>query len=288
MKFLISGATGYLGFNLVLELLRNGNKVSIISRRSENSLDRISMLENQGAIVINSQERDFFLKIIEDGIPYDHVIHLAAHYSRSHSPNEVKPILEAALVLGGQMLEISKIHKSRFYYAGTYLEYMKTELIKSSLYVTSKILYENLVEVYRTPETFDVTKIIFFDTYGGDDTRDKLLNAIFESKKAGRNLILKDPNQLLNLTYISDVVEGIIKITQTPSKRILRVSSDNFIRVADLLKCVNELTTPEVMLVKCDSNLMEQFPALRFPTPETWRPDTSLSVGIKLMQKTNS
>jgi nucleoside-diphosphate-sugar epimerase len=139
-----------------------------------------------------------------------------------------------------------------------------------------------------TKRKFDVTKIIFFDTYGRGDTRDKLLNAIFESKKAGRNLILKDPNQLLNLTYISDVVEGIVKITQTPSKRILRVSSDNFIRVADLLKCVNELTKPEVMLVKIDSDLMEQFPALRFPTPETWLPDTSLSAGIKLMQKTNS
>jgi nucleoside-diphosphate-sugar epimerase len=284
MNFLLTGGTGFLGFNLALKILNMGNDVTIVSRQSENSKDRITKLSSLGARVVNSKQNAYLSELIHTDVRFDHVIHLAAHYSREHEPSEIRPMLDAAVVLGSEMMEISTLHNSKFYYAGSYLEYMTKDSIKPSLYVSSKIAYEQIVECYRKFEKIDITKIIFFDTYGKDDSRDKVLNSILSSKRDGTKLMLKAPNQLINLTYISDVVDGILRIIENPQKKLLRVSSDHFVKIIELHQRVNGLVTYEENSENLSFNLREQFPALEIPTPENWFPKISLTSGLELMQ----
>lgn len=283
MNVLLTGATGFIGFNLAIELLAEDNNLTVVSRHSKTSSNRISKLTELGASVADCREVEYLQDLMNSKTKFDHVIHLAAHYSRIHEPSEIRPMFEAAVILGTEMLEIGKTHNARFYHAGSYLEYMENVTTRSSLYVSSKKSFEEVASYYEKNESLEITKLVFFDTYGKGDTRDKILNKIMSLNLLGKELTLENPEQLIDLTHISDVTQGLLKTMQNPFNKLARINSGSFITIGNLLRLVAGDTSFPHFTNESPRNLLARFPALALRTPANWEPKIPLTSGIKSM-----
>lgn len=286
MNFLLTGGTGFLGINLAKKILSQNNHLTLVSRNSPESKSQISELVALGAESINCTETNYLSKVMSSNKKFDVVIHLAAHYSRKHNESEVRPMLDAAVTLGSEMLEIAKNQKSRFFHAGSYLEYMDEEVHGRSLYVESKRAFEHIARYYAKSESVAVTKMIFFDTYGKGDSRDKVLNKMFAAKLAHSKVTLNNPHQLIDLTHVSDVVEGILQTVINPWVEVVRINSGNFIKIASLQELVLQISETSPIEDKTSDELLDDFPALAFNPPDHWIPKVGLRVGLKRMQET--
>ena len=73
------------------------------------------------------------------------------------------------------------------------------------LYAATKQAFEDVLTYYVSAEGFAATTLRLYDTYGPDDPRPKLVNALAGALRSGTPLSLSPGEQLLDLVHIDDV-----------------------------------------------------------------------------------
>jgi len=103
MKYLISGATGFIGCNLIKKLLNDGNNVIAIARCNSNISDEMRALTEDNIFIFdnNIDQLDEFL----DRHKPDIFIHLAALYITQHSKNDVERLITANITYPAILFE---------------------------------------------------------------------------------------------------------------------------------------------------------------------------------------
>lgn len=283
MKILLTGGTGFIGFNLAKDILSQNNRLTLVSRNSLHTGSKINELSKLGAKVVDCTKADYLPQLLDETGRFDAVIHLAAHYTRKHTASEIRSMMEAATILGTEMLEVAKNQECRFLYAGSYLEYMSGNERIDSLYVASKRAFDQLSKYYKLNESVNTTKMIFFDTYGPGDNRDKILNKLISAKLADKEFLIKNPKQLIDLTHITDVVRGINQTIKNPWVDIVRINSGNFIKISDLQGLVLQSSRKANISETDFDRLIEKFPALLFSQPDNWTTKVDLQQGLLAM-----
>jgi len=104
MRILLTGATGFLGRNLLIALLKNDYEVITLVR----SPDKISHLKNEISYfeVISTSNPDW-KKAVELSKP-EIVIHLAAYLSSDDSEATIKVLIDSNILFGTQLLDAIK------------------------------------------------------------------------------------------------------------------------------------------------------------------------------------
>lgn len=205
MNILITGATGFIGRHLVSEF-RKDHSLHILCR-SEKCFEEL----NLPGFVMTEDIYALATYIKDNHI--EGIIHLASLYLPVHTPNQVKDLIMSNVLLGTSVLEAVSL-------AGTVRWFLNTGTIWQNYMVEGKDY--NPVNLYAaTKQSFidiakfyiDTYKIRFCtlklcDTYGPNDTRKKILKLFKDCSESGELLKMSPGNQLLDLLYISDVIEG--------------------------------------------------------------------------------
>jgi nucleoside-diphosphate-sugar epimerase len=280
VNLLLTGGTGFIGFNLAKNILTQNNRLTLVSRKSLQTSAQINKLSKLGAKVVDCKNPDYLSQLLDETERFDAVIHLAAHYTRKHTASEIRPMMEAATILGTEMLEVAKHQNCRFFYAGSYLEYMSEKARINTLYVESKRAFDQLSKYYEMYESVTATKMIFFDTYGPGDSRDKILNNLISAKLADKEYVIKNPKQLIDLTHISDMVQGIYQTIRNPWVDVVRINSGYFIEISDLQALVSHSLQMKDFSESHIDRLVEKFPALVFSQPNNWTARVGLMEGV--------
>lgn len=99
MTILLTGATGFLGSNLLARLVQEGHRVIILARKTS-SLHRVSHLLDR--VSVHTIESTSFDNLFSD-YEIETIIHCATNYGRGEV--EVSDLLEANLILPLQLLQ---------------------------------------------------------------------------------------------------------------------------------------------------------------------------------------
>jgi len=113
-------------------------------------------------------------------------------------------------------------------------------------YDEGKRFAETCVETYRQVHGLDTKIARVFTTYGsrmklfdGQPVIDSIMSAL-EGKKI---VIYGDKNLSTSLCYISDMVDGLVRLMNTgPEVRVVNLGGDQILKVADLAEKIVELT----------------------------------------------
>jgi len=237
MKVLVTGAAGFIGSALCLELLQDGFEVTGIDNHNDYYDPKLK--SDRLARHINHSRYEHFKLEIQDRLAiqdlfkinnFEIVIHLAAQAGVRYSMENPSAYIDTNLVGFGNILEASRNYEiSHLIYASSSSVYgANTELPFSihdnvdhpvSLYGATKRANELMAHAYSHLYRLPTTGLRFFTCYGPWDRPDMALQKFARKILSEEKIpIFNNGNHKRDFTYIDDIVNGIKKIIKAPFK----------------------------------------------------------------------
>jgi nucleoside-diphosphate-sugar epimerase len=204
-RIVITGATGFVGSNLVGYFLKQKYDIYVISRENsnlENLKDYLNEIEN----FVYDDNLSSLIKFF-DRIKPSCIFHLASSFIAEHEFKDINILIQSNITFGLHILEAMKeTGLKKIINTGTSWQHFNNENYNPvCLYAATKQAFESLIDYYVTAEDFKVITLKLFDTYGEDDNRPKLINLLHKFADEQTVLKMSPGKQMLNLVHISDV-----------------------------------------------------------------------------------
>lgn len=209
MRVLITGATGFVGKNLI-QKMEGEHDLHILVRPNTNWTDL--GISNVFEFLDNTAQLAEYLK--EKHI--DGIIHLASLYIAEHKTEQVKDIVISNVYLGTALLEACKIAGTKWFLnTGTIWQNYNAqdysdEYHPVNLYSASKEAFMTMAQYYTETTDIRFCTLKLCDTYGPNDTRSKIFALFHQIAKSGDVLQMSPGNQKLDILHIDDVINGFL------------------------------------------------------------------------------
>ncbi len=207
MKVFVTGATGFIGKNLVNKLIELNFEVTVNLHSDKPSpfsdkvkTYRLNEMDIQSDI-------DFFKTSRFSGI-----IHLASLYLTAHKPEEAIELVNSNIRFSTHILECaSQAEINWFINTGTFWQnFENASYSPVNLYAASKQAFECIAQYYIETNKINFCTLRLSDTYGPNDSRPKIFNLFDKIAKTGEVLEMSPGDQILDISFIDDVVSAFI------------------------------------------------------------------------------
>lgn len=249
---LVTGAAGFIGSNLVLELLRSMSPVQIIGLDNMNDYYDVSIKEyrlEQIAVSAaehsdsqwtfikgNLADKALIDKIFADYKP-EIVVNLAAQAGVRYSITNPDAYIESNLIGFYNILEACRhsydngakgvehlvyASSSSVYGSNKKVPYSTDDKVDNpvSLYAATKKSNELLAHAYSKLYNIPSTGLRFFTVYGPAGRPDMAYFGFTNKLLAGKTIeIFNYGNCKRDFTYVDDIVEGVKRVMQAPPER---------------------------------------------------------------------
>ena len=244
---LITGAAGFIGANLVMELLRTSENIHIVGLDNMNDYYDVSIKEYRlGEIEkLASQKRDSCWTFIQGNIAdkelmescftkygFDIVVNLAAQAGVRYSITNPDVYIESNVIGFYNILEACRNHpvehlvyasSSSVYGSNKKVPYSTEDKVDNpvSLYAATKKSNELLAHSYSKLYNIPSTGLRFFTVYGPAGRPDMAYFGFTNKLLKGQTIeIFNYGNCKRDFTYVDDIVEGVKRVmTCAPEKR---------------------------------------------------------------------
>jgi nucleoside-diphosphate-sugar epimerase len=207
-NIVVTGATGFVGSNLVRFLLKKDFKIYVILRTDSNFANLSDISEEVEVFRYDNQIKNL-IDFFSDVKPTT-VFHLASNFIAEHEHHQIDSLIQSNLTFGLHLLEAMKVAgvKQLINTGTSWQHYNNEDYNPVCLYAATKQAFESLIEYYVQAEGFKVITLKLFDTYGETDTRPKLINLLNKFADENIELNMSPGEQFLNLVHIDDVCEA--------------------------------------------------------------------------------
>ena len=248
MKIIIlTGATSFLGKNLVESLLNKNYLIYIFVRK--NSKNSLNFKNNNIKYIYGSLDE---IEIISNYINHaDIFIHFAWAGSGSKGRSNEK-IQMNNVDYSNRALELAiKLGCKKFIFSGSQAEYGKvqglitetTECNPISFYGKAKLLFSKKANVRCKKESIEFIHLRIFSVYGYGDRQNTLVDLCINAFNKGNEIQLGSCSQLWNYIYISDFVNIIIILMESNCKTgTYNIASHETKILKDFVKIIYELS----------------------------------------------
>ena len=236
-KILVTGAAGFIGFHLCQRLLERGDTVVGLDNLNdyyEVSLkeNRLKQLEGQDCFTFvkcDLSDRAAIEKLFAE-YEFDAVVNLGAQAGVRYSLTNPHAYIDANLVGFMNILEGCRHQKvghlvyassSSVYGANTTMPFSVHDNVDHplSLYAASKKANELMAHTYAHLYGLPCTGLRFFTVYGPWGRPDMALFLFTKAILAGEPIdVFNHGRMKRDFTYIDDIVEGVIRVTDQPAQ----------------------------------------------------------------------
>ena len=217
MKYLVTGGAGFIGSNMVHDLVDEGHEIVVVDNLSTGSLenlaeikDKIKFIEAPCMDVLELEELDGLDGIYHYGIPSTTKLYRDNRLLVGEAVNEFTKILE-----------LTKRENCKLIYASSSSVYngnkppFKEDLpvLIKDFYTEARYLMERMAKLYYDFYKVKSIGFRFFSVYGPHEEAKKtfanLISQFMWDLKAGRQpLIYGDGSQTRDFTYVDDINRG--------------------------------------------------------------------------------
>lgn len=248
-RILVTGASGTIGTHLCEELLAQEYEVVGVDRRPNlwnKTVDDITIQQDL------RDKEGVFRNLPKD---VDAVVHLAAN-ARVHNlvidPSLARDNFETIF----NTIEFARQSGiPRFIFSSSREVYGNSGKVVhaendadmqrcESAYTASKIGGEALVHAYRRCYDMDAVIVRFSNVYGMYDESDRVVPLFIKKSLLGEDLTVFGEDKLLDFTYITDAVAGVIGIYEkfdTAKNNVYNIAYSNGARLVDVAQQIREL-----------------------------------------------
>ena len=229
---LVTGGTGFLGSNLCIRLIKEGNRVICLDNNYTGRLSNVeSIRDNSNFMFV---EQDVCSPLVFDNQEINQIYNLACPasppaYQGSYSIKTTKTCVYGAI----NVLELAKKHCARVLQASTsevYGEPLVHPQVESyrgnvnpngvrACYDEGKRCAESLFFDYWRHEGVDIKVIRIFNTYGPnmDPNDGRVVSNFICQALSGQDItIYGDGSQTRSFCYVDDLIEVMIRMMNSP------------------------------------------------------------------------
>lgn len=246
MRYLITGAAGFIGFHTARQLLETGHEVIGLDNINDYydpkiKYDRLAILDAYPGFSFHKLdlvEGETVKELVADNKP-DRVIHLAAQAGVRYSIENPHAYAQSNLIGFLNILEACRYAKtphltyassSSVYGANTKVPFSTKDAIAHplSMYAATKIANEMMAHCYSHLFQLPTTGLRFFTVYGPWGRPDMALFLFTKAILAGEPInIFNYGKHQRDFTYIDDIVEGVIRIADSIAQSNQNWDSNN-------------------------------------------------------------
>lgn len=200
----LTGATGFIGRQLVRQLYKDGWVVHAISRRMPTTEE-----SKTATWYPYCGTYDSVLLALSTSQP-DVVFHLASLFVKEHGSWEIDSVVDGNLRFGMQLLEaMQECNVRQLLNTGTNWQHIETfDYNPVNLYAATKQAFEAIIDYYCYAHNFEAITLKLYDTYGPNDSRGKLVPYLQECLRDGSEVNMTDGMQSIYLVHVEDVARA--------------------------------------------------------------------------------
>lgn len=203
-NILITGATGFVGQNLVRQFLADSTyDMTCVVRDIDNAKAQFG---NTIRFISTSELSKL------DEINIDVVIHMASLLSSRDDEEIIDSMIDANITFGVKLMNAIKNKKRiKFMNIGSSAEYRNGagSPDPAYLYSASKQAFRSLLSYYATIANWDYVHLIPYTIYGGVNNQKKLIDFVRESLDAKEPVLMSPGYQISDFIHVNDVIDCI-------------------------------------------------------------------------------
>jgi Nucleoside-diphosphate-sugar epimerases len=285
-KILVTGAAGFIGYYLVKRLLERGDEVVGIdninqyydvklkySRLKQTGIDQEDITDDKFVtskiypkyrfLKLDLTERDRICELFQEE-KFDVVCNLAAQAGVRYSIDHPFAYIDSNIVGYANILEACRQNKvAHFVYASSSSIYGLNDKVPYSeddkvdrpvsLYAATKKSNELMAHSYSNLYNLPTTGVRFFTVYGPWGRPDMAPYLFMKSIINGNPIkVFNQGNMERDFTYIDDIIDGVVKIVDAPSKekipyKIYNIGNSNPVKLMDFISGIEKVTGKEAI-----------------------------------------
>lgn len=299
MRVVVTGAAGFIGYHLCDRLLRDDHQVIGIDDLSTGQQRNLDALATHDAFT--SLNQDISVSVDVDG-PVDLIYNMACPASPMDFESKALHILDVCSRGTRNMLELAREKRASFLHASTsecygdprehpqkesYWGHVNPIGLRSP-YDEGKRFAEALVMTFYRRLEVNTHLVRIFNTYGprmrsGDGRL--LPNLINQALRSEPLTVYGDGSQTRSFCYVTDLVDGIVRLMATDFHEPVNVGGDEELTVLDVVERVLAITESKSEIVF--ERLPQDDPVRRCPDLSRaddvlgWKPTTETSEGFR-------
>jgi len=295
---LVTGGAGFIGSHLCERLLTDDHKVICLDNLFTGSLDNIEVLNSN--INFEFVNHDITKPYFRDGI--DEIYNLACPASPIHYQSNPIKTVKTCTIGVINMLGLAKKNNAKILQASTSEVYGDPDVHPQkedyngnvntlgfrSCYDEGKRCAETLFMDYKREHNLNIKIVRIFNTYGPNMTKNDgrvVSNFILQALQNDNITIYGDGSQTRSFQFISDLVEGLIKMMNSDNVGPINLGNPIELSMTDLAYKVIKLTNSSSDVIY--KKLPKDDPKRRKPdislakSTLDWSPVIDLETGLK-------
>lgn len=256
--WLVTGGAGFIGSNIVQELMAKGERVRILDNFSTGKMRNIKLFLSKTRLIKGDVRN---LRVLEKAMKgVTHVLHQAA--LRSVPKSVDKPFETNEVNVGGTLNVLMAARKAgvrRVVYASSSSVYGDCKkfpqkedmaLAPVSPYAVSKLAGENYCVVFARTYGLETVGLRYFNVFGPRQDPESRYSAVvpkfMESFKKEKPLEVHwDGRQSRDFTYVANVVDANIKAALAPRKvsgNFYNVAAGETVSLLEIIRALEKIT----------------------------------------------
>ena len=248
-KVIVTGASGFIGSNLVRKLIENGDELTLFLRKNSNTWRLKDILQDLNHEIIDFSKSTFLTKKIQEIRP-EYVYHLGA-YGGYPFQNNITETLQTNLMDSINLMNALVNCDSLKYFvnAGSSSEYgPKNSPMKETdscnpitPYGISKLAQTLFAKYFSNFKDLPTVTFRFFSAYGPYEEKGRLISDIMISLLNKSKIKLSSPSVTRDFIFVEDVISALLSIrTKKNLHNIINIGTGVETSIEELIFLIQE------------------------------------------------